>query len=94
KTLHPVITLRSERGYLAANYDASTVKSPKTLRCQSSRSYDVKKVRNSNASKPDSQQWVSLAQAFGLDTNGVTCPHELMNQIETRKRPYGFKCLA
>jgi hypothetical protein len=46
KTLRPVITLRSERGYLATKYDAIAVKSPNTLRRQFGRSYDQKKVRN------------------------------------------------
>ena len=48
KTLRPVKTLRSKHGYWATNYDASVVKSPKTLRRQFGRSYDQKKVRNSS----------------------------------------------
>ena len=47
KTLRPVITLRPKHGYSATKYDAKAVKSPKTLRRQSGRSYDQKKVRNS-----------------------------------------------
>jgi len=46
KTLRPVITLRPKHGYSATKYDANAVKSPKTLRRQSGRSYDQKKVRN------------------------------------------------
>jgi hypothetical protein len=37
---------RSKRGYWATKYDASVVKSPKTVRRQFGRSYDQKKVRN------------------------------------------------
>ena len=40
------ITLRSEYGYSATNYDASAAETPKTLRCQFGSFYDVKKVRN------------------------------------------------
>jgi hypothetical protein len=41
-----VITLRSERGYSATNYDGSAVKHPKNLRRQFGKFYDGKKVRN------------------------------------------------
>lgn len=41
-----VATVRSERGYLDINYDASPAKRPKPLRCQFGQKYDVKKVRN------------------------------------------------
>ncbi len=46
KTARLVITLRSERGYSATNYDHSVAGTPKTLRRQIGRFYDVKKVRN------------------------------------------------
>jgi hypothetical protein len=44
-----VITLRQERGYSATNYDRSAAKRPKTLRRQFGNFYDVKKVRNTEA---------------------------------------------
>jgi hypothetical protein len=40
--------LRSERGYPAANYDASAAKRAKSLRCRRGSFYDGKKVRNNN----------------------------------------------
>jgi len=55
KTLRPlektemtarIITVRSERGYSATNYDASAANLQKSLRCQIGLFYDVKKVRN------------------------------------------------
>jgi hypothetical protein len=49
KTLRSVITSRSMHGYSAKKHDASTVKSPKTLRRQFGRSYYQKKVRNNSA---------------------------------------------
>ena len=52
KTLRPVITLRPKHGYSATKYDANAVKSPKTLRRQSGRSYDQKKVRNTLPAQP------------------------------------------
>jgi hypothetical protein len=41
-----VTTLRSERGYLARNYDGSAAKRAKPLRRHFGKFYDAKKVRN------------------------------------------------
>jgi hypothetical protein len=46
KTANAVATLRSERGYSTAKYNASPAKRPKSLRRQFEQKYDVKKVRN------------------------------------------------
>jgi hypothetical protein len=54
-----VITLRSERGYLAANYDGSAAKWPKTLRSQFGKFYDVKKVRNTSVVNPRKLFWLA-----------------------------------
>jgi hypothetical protein len=41
-----VVSVRPERGSLVANYDASSVKKPKVLRCQFRTLYDGNLVRN------------------------------------------------
>ncbi|HEV2695672.1 MAG TPA: helix-turn-helix transcriptional regulator [Verrucomicrobiae bacterium] len=36
-----------------------------------------------NASQPDSQQWASLARAFGVDADAFPFPHESVRQATT-----------
>jgi hypothetical protein len=55
-----IITLRQERGYSATNYDGSAVKRQKTLRCQSGKFYDAKKVRNSQCGKPPEERSLTM----------------------------------
>lgn len=48
ETAHAITTRRPDLGYSAAKYDESMGETPKTLRRQFGRFYDVKKARNTS----------------------------------------------
>jgi hypothetical protein len=64
KMLRPVVTLRPKHGNSATKYDPSSVKPSKILRRQFGRSYDQKKVRNTDTFKEVNSTsfpyWISI----------------------------------